>query len=205
MSKSNSIIPAREITAGAEKASPLIPARTFDRGQRERLSLQRTVVALRVPEGTPVDLPEGDEVILFQALGGSFSIEHRGQLYRIDGTQADALGREPLTLEFNDIRPGEVAMDHVDQVLRTVYDPEIPVNLLDLGLIYDRRIEGTAIHIDMTLTAPACGMGEVLKSEVEQRLRMVPNVTEVRVRMVFDPPWDRSMLSEIAKLELGML
>src|SRR5690625_7482509 len=98
MSKSNSIIPAREITAGAEKASPLIPARTFDRGQRERLSLQRTVAALRGPEGTPVDLPEGDEAIAFQALGGGFSIEDRGQLYRTDGTQADAPGRASRTL-----------------------------------------------------------------------------------------------------------
>lgn len=188
-----------------EKASPLIPPRTFDRGQRERLLLSRNVQALRVPDGTPMELPEGDEVIIFQALGGSFSVEHEGQLYRIDGTQADALGKEPLKLEFDNIQPGIVSLEHADQVLRTIYDPEIPVNLLDLGLIYERRIEGRTIHIQMTLTAPACGMGEVLKAEVESRLHQVPNVERVAVQLVFDPPWDRSMLSDVAKLELGML
>jgi metal-sulfur cluster biosynthetic enzyme len=89
-------------------------------------------------------------------------------------------------------------------VLRTVYDPEIPVNLLDLGLIYARRVEGRRVSIDMTLTAPACGMGDVLRAEVAQRLRQVPNVDGVEVNLVFTPPWNRSMLSEAAKLELGM-
>lgn len=142
---------------------------------------------------------------LFQALGGSFSVELAGQLFRIDGTQADALGKEPLNIEFDNVELNVVREEHVDQVLRTVYDPEIPVNILDLGLVYERHIDGRDVTIHMTLTAPACGMGEVLCAEVAQRLRLVPNVGEVEVKLVFEPPWDRGMLSEVAKLELGMI
>lgn len=205
MSKSSSIIPAREITADAGKALPSIPARTDRSSKRETLTLAREVEALRIPSGDPVRLPAGARVILFQALGGSFSVEHEGQLYRIDGMDADALGKPPLELHFEDVEPDRVRPEHVEQVLRTIYDPEIPVNLLDLGLIYERRIEDRKVIIHMTLTAPGCGMGEVLCAEVARRLRRVPNVEEVEVKLVFDPPWDRGMLSEVAKLELGMI
>ncbi len=187
------------------KALPSIPPRTDRTSQRERIALAREVDALRVPSGDPARLPAGDEVVIFQALGGSFSVEHQGQLYRIDGTNADALGKPPLELHFEDIEPGTVRPEHVEQVLRTIYDPEIPVNLLDLGLIYERRIEANTVVIHMTLTAPACGMGDVLRAEVAQRLRRVPNVERVEVKLVFDPPWNRGMLSEVAKLELGMI
>lgn len=142
---------------------------------------------------------------LFQALGGSFSVELAGQLFRIDGTEADALGKEPLKIEFDNVEPDVVRKEHVDQVLRTVYDPEIPVNILDLGLVYERHIKGRDVTIHMTLTAPACGMGDVLCAEVAQRLKKIPNIGEVKVKLVFDPPWNRSMLSEVAKLELGMV
>lgn len=189
----------------AGRVLPSIPPRTHNQGKRERLALTRNVEALRVPDGTPIELAQGEEVVIFQALGGSFSVEHQGQLYRIDGLQADALGKPPLELRFDAIEAGVVKPAHVDQVLRTVYDPEIPVNLLDLGLIYKRDIVGHTIHIDMTLTAPGCGMGDVLKAEVVQRLRQVPNAQAVEVRLVFDPPWNRGMLSEVAKLELGMI
>ena len=189
----------------AGRALPSIPPRTHSQSKRERLVLSRDVEALRVPDGTPVGLPKDAEVVVFQALGGSFSVEHEGQLYRIDGMQADALGKPRLELAFDDIEPGAIKASHIDQVLRTIYDPEIPVNLLDLGLIYRRAVEGRTIRIDMTLTAPGCGMGEVLKGEVAQRLRQVPNAEAVEVRLVFDPPWNRSMLSEVAKLELGMI
>lgn len=189
----------------AGRALPSIPPRTHNQSKRERLLLSRDVEALRVPDGTPVGLPKDAEVVVFQALGGSFSVEHQGQLYRIDGMQADALGKPRLELVFEDAEPGIVNPAHIDQVLRTIYDPEIPVNLLDLGLIYNRAVDGRTIRIDMTLTAPGCGMGEVLKGEVAQRLRQIPNVEAVDVRLVFDPPWDRGMLSEVARLELGMI
>jgi probable FeS assembly SUF system protein SufT len=167
--------------------------------------LSRAVAALRVPSGEAATLPADVEVIISQALGGSFSVEYEGRLYRIDGTQADALGKPALELKFDDAEPGVIKLEHVDKVLRTVYDPEIPVNVLDLGLVYARRVEGKKISIDMTLTAPACGMGDVLRAEVAQRLRQVPNVEDVDVKLVFKPLWNRSMLSDAAKLALGML
>lgn len=159
---------------------------------------------MQVPSGEPIVLPEGAEVLISQALGGSFSVEYENRLYRIDGLNADAIGKPALALEFPDAEPGVIKLEHIDKVLRTVYDPEIPVNILDLGLVYARRVEAHRVSIDMTLTAPACGMGEVLRTEVAQRLQQVPNVERVDVNLVFDPPWNRNMLSEVAKLELGM-
>ena len=182
---------------------PSIP-RSKPSSARERVALTRAVAALQVPSGTPDTLPAGAEVSISQALGGSFSVEYESRLYRIDGLNADALGKPPLVLEFPDAEPGIIKLEHIDKVLRTVYDPEIPVNVLDLGLIYARRVEGHRVSIDMTLTAPACGMGDVLRAEVAQRLRQVPNVEQVEVNLVFDPLWHRGMLSEVAKLELGM-
>lgn len=163
------------------------------------------MTALRVPSGEAETLPEAAEVTISQALGGSFSVEFEGRLYRIDGTQADALGKPALEMHFANAEPGIIKLEHVDQVLRTIYDPEIPVNILDLGLVYARRVEGRTVSIDMTLTAPACGMGDVLRAELIQRLQQVPNVDEVDVKLVFEPLWNRSMLSDVAKLELGML
>jgi probable FeS assembly SUF system protein SufT len=193
----------RDLTADVAKASPLIP-KSKPSSTREKTALLRAVNALRVPSGDAELLPAAAEVVISQALGGSFSVEYDGRLYRIDGTQADALGKPALQLNFDNSEPGVIKLEHIDKVLRTVYDPEIPVNLLDLGLIYARRVEGKKISIDMTLTAPACGMGDVLRAEVAQRLRQVPNVEEVEVKLVFEPLWNRSMLSEVAKLELGM-
>ncbi len=186
-----------------EKASPLAQ-RSKPSSPRERVALTRPVNALRVPSGESAQLPATAEVAITQALGGSFSIEYEGRLYRIDGIDADALGKPTLELTFDDAEPGIIKLEHVDKVLRTVYDPEIPVNILDLGLVYARRIEGKTISIDMTLTAPACGMGDVLRAEVTRRLQRVPNVERVEVNLVFTPQWNRSMLSEVAKLELGM-
>ena len=185
------------------KASPLIP-KSKPNSARERSAILRDVIALQVPSGTVTTLPAHAEVTISQALGGSFSVEYEGRLYRIDGLDADALGKPTLELIFDDATSGIIKLEHVDQVLRTVYDPEIPVNLLDLGLIYARRVEGKKISIDMTLTAPACGMGDVLRAEVARRLQQVPNVEQVEVNLVFTPQWNRSMLSDVAKLELGM-
>ncbi|HET8711284.1 MAG TPA: putative Fe-S cluster assembly protein SufT [Spongiibacteraceae bacterium] len=193
----------RDLTADAGKASPLIPT-SKPNSPRERVTLARAVNALRVPSGESAQLPANAAVAITQALGGSFSVEHEGRLYRIDGLDADALGKPRLELQFNDAEPGIIKLEHVDKVLRTVYDPEIPVNILDLGLVYARRVEGKTISIDMTLTAPACGMGDVLRAEIARRLQQVPNVEHVEVNLVFTPQWNRSMLSEVAKLELGM-
>lgn len=160
--------------------------------------------ALAVPSGHPLELPANAEVLISQALGGSFSVEYEGNLYRIDGLDADALGKPVLVLRFDDAEPDVVKREHVEQVLRTVYDPEIPVNILDLGLVYAQRIEGGHVTVDMTLTAPACGMGDVLRAEAARRLEQIPNVASAEVRLVFTPPWNRSMLSDAAKLELGL-
>jgi probable FeS assembly SUF system protein SufT len=157
-----------------------------------------------VPSGVPQELPADAEVVISQALGGSFSVEYEGNLYRIDGLDADALDKPALTLAFSDVEPGVVRREHVEQVLRTVYDPEIPVNILDLGLVYAQHIDGGKVTIEMTLTAPACGMGEVLCAEAQRRLEQVPNVESVEVKLVFTPPWNRSMLSDEARLELGL-
>ena len=169
-----------------EKASPLIP-KSKPNSARERTTLTRAVNALRVPSGEADQLPAHAEVIISQALGGSFSIEYEGRLYRIDGLDADAIGKPALELKFDDAEPGIIKLEHVDKVLRTVYDPEIPVNILDLGLVYARRVEGKNVSIDMTLTAPACGMGDVLRAEVARRLQQVPNVERVDLNLVFTP------------------
>lgn len=203
MKPSNSIIPTLDLTAGAASHLPSIP-RSKPNSARERVNLLRAVPALQVPSGEAIVLPEAVEVLISQALGGSFSVEYEGRLYRIDGLNADALGKPPLVLSFDDAEPGIIKLEHIDKVLRTVYDPEIPVNILELGLVYARRVEGHRVSIDMTLTAPACGMGDVLRAEVAQRLRQVPNVEDVEVNLVFNPTWHRGMLSEVAKLELGM-
>ena len=127
---------------------------------------------------------------------------------RIDGTDAEALGLIPeeLTFERLDGDVDSIHEDHVWYALRTIYDPEIPVNLADLGLIYKVSIDQITkkVVIAMTLTAPACGMGPVLVSDVKYRVAKVPNVAEVEVELVFDPPWHRDMMSEEAQLETGM-
>ena len=122
---------------------------------------------------------------------------------RIAGIDADAIGLtvEPLTFSPSDKHPDP---EHIDQALASVYDPEIPVNILDLGLIYGVHLTDGNVNIDMTLTAPGCGMGPVLVAEVKDRVGMVPGVVEVEVNLVFDPPWSREMMSEEAQLELGM-
>lgn len=168
------------------------------------LAVRRDCPARLVPAGTRITIPKDVFVTLVQALGGSYTVNVGGNLARVDGTDADALGLEALELEFKGGTPGEVSEEHVWEALRSVYDPEIPVNLVDLGLIYDCRIEGRRVAIRMTLTAPGCGMGPVLVDDVKYRVGKVPNVDDVQVELVFDPPWTREMMSEEAQLELGV-
>ena len=176
---------------------------------------QRTVVTSRdvsarlVPAGTHITIPKNSFVNLRQALGGTFTVTINGNMARIDGTDADAIGQQPLELSFNaPEQDGSVRIDDVWQALHTIYDPEIPVNIVDLGLVYGcdiiQRDGRNIVQVRMTLTAPNCGMGPVLVGDVEYRTARVPNVDAVEVALVFDPPWSRDMMSEEAQLELGM-
>ncbi len=142
---------------------------------------------------------------LTQALGGTYTVVLNGNMARIDGADADALGFTPEVLEFPESAQGGIDPDQVETALASVFDPEIPVNIVDLGLIYDRDIgDDGVVTILMTLTAPGCGMGPVLIDDVKDRLAKVPNVKRVEVELVFDPPWSREMMSEEAQLELGL-
>ena len=172
--------------------------------QRKIVPLARGVQARLVPTGAPLDIPAGAFVTLTQALGGTYTVIHNGNMARIDGDDADALGLEPLALSLTPPADGKVASEQVWEALRTVHDPEIPVNIVDLGLVYRCDIDAANVAIDMTLTAPGCGMGPLLVHDVEQRVRRVPFVESVDVNLVFDPPWERGMMSDEAQLELGL-
>lgn len=172
--------------------------------EKRMVVAQADCPARAVPSGTPVIIPEGSFVSVTQALGGSYTVIYEGNMVRIDGTDADAFGLEPLHLDYEDFGDGEVHLEQIHQAIRTVYDPEIPINLLDLGLIYKIDIIGNDVKIDMTLTAPTCGMGPVMISDVQYRVSKVPNVKNVDVELVFDPPWHRDMMSDEAQLEAGL-
>ena len=158
-----------------------------------------------MPTGDPITIPRGAFITLTQTLGGSFTVVVNGNMARIAGADADAIGLrvEPLTFADSDT-PNVVDTAHVWHALRSVYDPEIPVNIADLGLIYAVRVEDDKVDIDMTLTAPGCGMGPVLIEEVKDRVRQVPTLIDVEVALVFEPPWSRDMMTEEAQLELGV-
>ncbi len=181
-------------------------------GQGESVLLQRDVEAIRVPDGAPLSLHKDELVIIYQALGGSYTVlTEDGTMARISANDADALGKEPPVVA--DLKEGtdpETVKHNVWQVLKTVYDPEIPVNIVDLGLVYHVRVtpieEGNnQVEIIMTLTAPGCGMGPIIQQDVEMLVKSLPGVAQVTVEIVFDPPWSRDMMSEAAKLRLGMI
>ena len=164
------------------------------------ISLSRDCEAVLIPIGTPVILPEGSVVLVTQALGGSYTVNINGNLARIDAGDADALG---FAVE------GLVDEALVWAQLQTCYDPEIPINIVDLGLIYECNItplgaDGNHVDIVMTLTAVGCGMGEFLAEDVRRKVLTVPNVTRVAVQLTFDPPWSQEMMSDAARLETGM-
>lgn len=174
--------------------------------ERTLLTTTREVEGRLVPVGTPVSVPAHSFVTLTQALGGNYTIVHAGNMVRVDGTNADALGLEPLDLKFEDPQDGLIVEAYVWEALATVFDPEVPVDLVNLGLVYDVGInqEQGLVSITMTLTAPGCGMGDVLVGDVRARVACVPNVKVVDVDLVFDPPWNREMMSEEAQLATGM-
>jgi probable FeS assembly SUF system protein SufT len=174
------------------------------------VQLTRDCVARMVPQGAQIVLREGTEVKIVQDLGNSFSVDVYGNLARIEGHDADALGREVYDL-LDDL-PKDATIDEKIQImLGTVYDPEIPVSILALGLVYKveaKPIEGKdgfyLVQMQMTLTAAGCGMGPVIVADAKEKLMMIPEVDDVDIELVFDPPWDRSMISDEAKLALGM-
>jgi probable FeS assembly SUF system protein SufT len=179
---------------------------------RESIVLQRDVTVVQIPDGTPSTLPKGHVVTLFQSLGGNFTVTtERGHMVRIAGDDADALGKEPPYLSNLEAGADREAIErNAWEVMKTVFDPEIPVNIVDLGLIYACRVipndDGRHdVEIHMTLTAPGCGMGPILQQDVEQCVKNLPGVARVRVEVVFDPPWSREMMSEVAKLQLGLM
>lgn len=167
---------------------------------------QRECPARRVPSGEPTTIPEGQFITINQALGGNYTVTFQGNMLRIDGTDADAIGQEPEVLSFSDDGSGQIVEDQVWQALDSVYDPEIPISLVSLGLVYKVTVDQAEkqVAIQMTLTAPGCGMGPVLVSDVKYRVTKVPNVADVHVELVFDPPWSREMMSEEAQLEAGL-
>ncbi len=167
--------------------------------------------AILIPDGYEIELPQGSIGYITQSLGGSFTVYVDGSLFRVAGVDADALGKEPLEPPAlpKDFDDGDVEKVIWDQI-KTCYDPEIPINVADLGLVYrcdiSKQKDGSRhIEIDMTLTAPGCGMGEILVEDVRSKVIMVPTVTRAIVELVFDPPWDRHMMSEEAQLQTGMM
>ena len=173
--------------------------------ERRIVTTTRDCPGRLVPTGDPITIPGGAFITLTQTLGGSFTVIVNGNMARIAGADADAIGLsvEPLAFPVSNTPP-DIDVEHVWHALRSVYDPEIPVNIADLGLIYTVNVAGDTVSIDMTLTAPGCGMGPVLVEEVKDRVRQVPNLGSVDVHLVFDPPWSRDMMSEEAQLELGV-
>lgn len=176
----------------------------------EQIVLSREIDATQIPSGIPHKLAAGTKARLMQALGGSYTLMTEiGYMVRIDAKDADALGLTPTpSAPAAPEAPAEFSESLVWDQLRTVYDPEIPVNVVDLGLIYDCQIspvaEGNKIDIKMTMTAPGCGMSDVLKADIQRKLSSLPTVKELNVEVVFDPPWHPGKMSEGARLQLGL-
>ncbi|MDQ6954718.1 MAG: putative Fe-S cluster assembly protein SufT [Mariprofundaceae bacterium] len=176
------------------------------------INTTRDIDAILIPLGTPVIIPEGAQVAITQELGGTYTVSVNGNLARVEGKDADALGfgkkQEETKTEIKTAH-GPVDEQLVWEALKTCFDPEIPVNIVDLGLIYDVHAVdlddgGNAVEITMTLTAAGCGMGPFIVDDVRAKTLEVENVTEVNVDLTFEPPWDRAMMSDEAKLQLGM-
>ena len=176
----------------------------------ETVTLTRDVIGILIPAGTKVELPEGAQAAITQALGGSYTVQVEGHLFRIDGKDADSLGKTVAQTVAVADNASETELEQAvwDQ-LRTCYDPEIPVNIVELGLVYGCRVETLEpgkrkASVTMTLTAPGCGMGDVLVNDVKAKVAQLPTITETDVQLVFDPPWTQDMMSEAARLQTGM-
>jgi probable FeS assembly SUF system protein SufT len=163
-----------------------------------------------IPSGDVVTIPVGTVAYITQSLGGSFTVFVDGNLFRVAGVDADAIGKEQV---LPPSLPEDATDEDVERLLwdqlKTCYDPEIPVNIVDLGLVYSCEMDvdeagERVVSVQITLTAPGCGMGDILVDDVRSKLELVPTVSRVDVALTFDPPWNHSMMSEVARLETGM-
>ena len=181
----------------------------------EPVILTRDCPAAVVPVGTMVTLQKGEQAYITQSLGGSYTVIVNGNMFRIESKDADALGQSNVNPAAARTPGTPVTAPELEkqvwEQLRTCYDPEIPVNIADLGLIYDCAVQALPqpdsyrVDVKMTLTAPGCGMGPMLKQDVENKLLCLEGVAEVNVELVWDPPWNQAMMTEAAKLQLGLL
>jgi probable FeS assembly SUF system protein SufT len=177
----------------------------------EAFALERDVKAVIIPAGEELLLREGTAGFITQSLGGSFTIYVEGNLFRIAGSDADALGKEPVPPPAIPENASDADIEAVIWAqLKTCYDPEIPVNIVDLGLIYRCDIAALgngerSVRVDMTLTAPGCGMGEILVQDAQEKIAVIPTISDVVVELVFDPPWNQSMMSDEARLQTGLM
>ena len=180
------------------------------------ISLLRDCEAVLIPTGEKVRLEAGTEVTITQSLGGSYTVVAQGRLARIDSKDTDALGLAPIpetvpaAATTTTSASGPVDENLLWRQLKTCYDPEIPVNIVELGLIYDLHVTPkpngeNLVEVRMTLTAPGCGMGAMIAEDVQNKVLGVPGVTEAKIELVFDPPWNQGMMSDVAKLELGLM
>jgi len=177
----------------------------------EPVRFERDCAAILIPAGEAVTLPAGSAGYITQSLGGSWTVFVEGNLFRIAGADGDAIGKEPpAPLTLPEGADNQVIEHLVWQQLRTCFDPEIPVNIVELGLVYAAEVLPAEsgqrrVEVKMTLTAPGCGMGDILIEDVRSKLELIPTVVDADVELVFDPPWNYSMMSEAARLETGMM
>jgi probable FeS assembly SUF system protein SufT len=172
------------------------------------IKLLRDCDAVQIPSGHPIVLPAGMEVVVTQSLGGTYTVATPGGLARIDLKDSDALGLDAAKA-VEKIKAEGTLQDAVWGQLKTVFDPEIPVNVVDLGLIYDCAVETregkTSVLVKMTLTAPGCGMGPTIAADAKNKILAIEGIDEAEVELVWDPPWNQSMISEAGKMKLGIL
>ncbi len=185
--------------------------KTFTMAEREDVVLTRDVNIVTIPDGNTGTLSQGQIVTIHQALGDNYTVvTDHGHMVRIAGADADALGKVSHQLHTLVLETDATAVEkNCWEVMKTVYDPEIPVNIVDLGLVYQCKVTQVDeklndVHVIMTLTAPGCGMGPVIQGDVEKCIRALPGVDRVNVEVVLDPPWAREMMSEVAQLQLGL-
>ena len=178
----------------------------------DAITLARDVEAAVIPVGSKVTLQKGEQAYITQSLGGTYTVVVNGNMFRIENKDADALGLQPETKSVSTGAP--VSQEQLEKEiwnqLRSCYDPEIPVNIVDLGLIYDCHLSPLAANsyradVKMTLTAPGCGMGPMIAQDAQNKILSIEAVDEANVEVVWDPPWNQSMLSEAAKLQLGLM
>ncbi len=176
----------------------------------KEVTTSRDVEARELPSGTKLSIPEGTPLAITQSLGGSYTvITPYGSLARIDGRDGDAIGQEVVS-SAGAAAEGKTTEELAWEELKTCYDPEIPVNIVDLGLVYKCEVTalpegGKKVEVSFTLTAPGCGMGDVLKEDIRSKLLALPDMREAEVQVMFDPPWNMSMMSEAARLQLGLM